>query len=128
MISDCAGQVSGLEMRADAVVLLSRITYGGYSHDVKAFLDRSIPNISPKFEIYKGEMHHKMRYARFPHWIAVGYGDVSDRERQTFAALAERNALNMRPPKHFVVTMQNGGEVDTAMAAMQNIFATEVRV
>lgn len=127
LTSDCANEVSGCEMRADAVILLSRITYGGYSHDIKAFLDRSIPNISPMFEIYRGEMHHKMRYERFPHWIAVGYGEATPKERQTFADLAERHALNMRPLRHFVFTVQNRREFDAVMSSLEKVFTTEVR-
>ena len=99
--NDAANDIASKEVNADAVVLLSQITYGGFSADIKAFLDRSIQNILPFFEIYKGEMHHPKRYERFPAWIAVGYGNVSDAEKQTFNKLAERNALNLRPAGHF---------------------------
>ena len=98
-------------MNADAVVLLSEITYGGFSADIKAFLDRSIQNILPYFVSYKGETHHPMRYKRFPIWIAVGYGDVSDAEKRTFTVLAERHALNMRAARHLAVTVHNNDEL-----------------
>jgi multimeric flavodoxin WrbA len=88
-------------------VLISEITYGGFSADIKAFLDRSIQNILPYFVNYKGEIHHPMRYKRFPIWIAIGYGDVSNSEKQTFIKLAERNALNLRPAKYLAVAVQD---------------------
>jgi len=125
MNTDNANEVSGLEMRADAVILLSRITYGGYSADVKAFLDRSIPNISPMFEMYRGEMRHKMRYKRFPHWIAFGYGESTPQERKTFSELAERNALNMRPPKFDVFTCETADEMLSAIRTLKDSLARE---
>lgn len=101
-----------LEMiQSDAVVLLTRLTYGGFSADTKAFLDRSIQNIQPFFEIHKGEMHHLERYERFPAWIAVGYGRATEPEKQTFLSLKERHVLNMRPRKHLALTIKDGSEL-----------------
>lgn len=108
---DGANAIARMEMNADAVVLLSEITYGGFSPDSKAFLDRSIQNILPYFKIYEGEMHHAMRYERFPSWIAIGYGDASEAERQTFIRLAERNAYNMRPLRHLALTVEDGADM-----------------
>jgi len=112
MTSDCANTVARKEIQSDFMIILSKIEYGAHSHDIKSFLDRSIPNLAPFFEIVKGEMRHKMRYERFPIIITIGYGDFTDQECQTFINLAERNALNMQPPKHFVFTMQNINEID----------------
>lgn len=109
---DDANSIASQQMNADALVLISEITYGGFSADIKAFLDRSIQNIIPYFFDYKGEMHHPMRYKRFPIWIAVGYGNVSDAEKRTFTVLAERNALNMRPAKHLAVTVQDNEQLE----------------
>lgn len=109
---DRAAAVLGQMARSDAVVFLSKITYGGYSYDIKSFLDRSIPVISPFFDFAGGEMHHKKRYDRLPYMISVGYGDFTPREKQTFISLAERNALNMKTPKHFVFTFQDADETD----------------
>ena len=111
---DGANSIARELMCSDAVVLLSRITYGGYSADIKSFLDRSIQNIASDFEVYKGEMRHKMRYSSFPLWIAVGYGDASEAEQQTFACMVQRNALNVRPKDHLVLTIQDRGELEEA--------------
>lgn len=126
LTNDAVNEIAGEEIRADAVVLLSKITYGGYSHDVKAFLDRSIPNISPYFEIYQGEMHHRMRYGRFPNWIAIGYGEHSPREGQCFMALAERHALNMRPSKYYAYTCGSDEELTAALLSLKQVFEGEV--
>ena len=126
LTDDCVGTVSGQEIKSDVVILLSRITYGGYSYDIKSFLDRNIPNILPFFEIVNGEMHHEMRYEHFPYMISIGYGDFTPQERQTFVSLAERNALNMRPPKHFAFAMRDAAEMRETMQALKTILSKEV--
>ena len=125
---DCANTVASQEIRSDAVVFLSRITYGGYSYDIKSFLDRSIPNISPFFETVHGEMHHKMRYERFPYMITIGYGECTEQEQKTFVDLTERNARNMRPPKHFVYTVQSAGEANEVMQSLKKVLSREAIV
>jgi multimeric flavodoxin WrbA len=126
MTGDCANDIAAQEIQSDAVIFLSEICYGGYSYDIKSFLDRSIPNILPFFEIVNDEMHHEMRYERFPYIITIGYGAYTAEERQTFISLAERNALNMRPPKYFVSTMQNVDEISETMKLLSNFLSQEV--
>jgi len=124
--NDCANEISRVFMRSDAVVLLTRITYGGFTSDLKAFLDRSIPNILPYFEMYRGKMHHRMRYDRFPWWIAVGYGESLESELEIFRELSERNALNLRPQKHFCLTAKSADECQDVLQALKRIFTEEV--
>ena len=124
--NDFANAVAGKEIQSDVVVFLSKINYGGYSYDIKSFLDRSIPNISPFFEIVKDEMRHKMRYDRFPIMITIGYGICTPQERQTFISLVERNALNMRPKKHFVFIIQSIDELDETLESLKNAISVEI--
>ena len=120
---DDANGIASKLINSDAVVLVSEIVFGGFSADIKAFLDRNVQNILPIFEIYKGEMHHPGRYERFPTWIAVGYGDVSDEEKQTFCLLADRNALNIRPSGHLAVTVKDSAglasEAERVLGALE---------
>ncbi len=108
--SDGINDIARLAMRAHAVVLLTEITFGGFSADIKAFLDRSVQNILPFMEVYEGEVHHPMRYERFPIWAAVGYGGDSA-QRETFKRLAYRNALNMRPERCLAITASDIDEL-----------------
>ena len=110
MKSDGINDIARLAMRAHAVVLLTEITFGGFSADIKAFLDRSVQNILPFMEVYEGEVHHPMRYERFPIWAAVGYGGDSA-QRETFKRLAYRNALNMRPERCLAITASDIDEL-----------------
>jgi len=126
--NDCANAVGKQEIQADAVIFLSQITYGGFSYDMKSFVDRSIPNISPYFEIVEDNMRHGMRYERFPYMISIGYGANTPEERQTFIDLAERNSLIMMPQKYCVFTVESAEEVDEAMLSLKNTLHREVGV
>ena len=110
VISDKANLLSREYIGADVVILLSKITYGGYSADIKAFLDRSIVNISPFFKMIHGEMHHKKRYEHYPDLIAFGYGASTEAEGETFVKLLERNALNIHANHSLAVTIEPGTE------------------
>ena len=119
--TDNANSIASKQVNADAIILLSEITFGGFSADVKAFLDRSIQNILPLFEIYKGEMHHPKRYEYFPIWIAIGYGDVCDAEKQIFHSLADRNALNKRPKRYMSLVVKGCSELIAQTAEIKQI-------
>ena len=114
---DSANSFAAQEIQSDAVIFLSKITWGCYSYDIKSFLDRSIPNIMPFFEIAGGDMRHKMRYKKFPYIISIGYGGNSAREKSIFANLTRHNSLNFRPPKHFVFNIDSCGETADAVKA-----------
>jgi multimeric flavodoxin WrbA len=98
---DAAGEVTRAIVRTDLLVLLSPVTVGGYSSELKKALDRSIGIVSPFFTRIEGEVHHKQRYARYPSLLAVGVvaGDDPE-ERQIFSTLVARNAFNFHAPAH----------------------------
>lgn len=76
VIKDGYDQMGALIHHADEVVVISRYTYGGLSSFVKNVFDRSIAWVSPYFEVYEGEMHHKKRYPEEKpmSFIFRGYG------------------------------------------------------
>jgi len=126
MTNDCVNTVARQKIQSDVVVFLSKINYGAYSYDIKSFLDRSIPTISPFFEIVLGEMRHKMRYDHSPVMITIGYGTCTPQECQTFINLTERNALNMMPPKYSVFILQSADEIGETMKSLENFLSSEV--
>jgi len=119
--NDSANNIASEQVNADALILLSEITFGGFSGEVKSFLDRSIQNILPLFELYKGEMHHPKRYEHTPVWIAIGYGDVCEAEKQIFQRLADRNALNKRPDRYLALTVENSNELIAKIPDLEQI-------
>ena len=91
--------------QADELVIVTRNLYGGYSPAVKNVLDRSIGSSTP-FSTYRGgQMHHTLRYGKHDLWKVIVYGEISEEERESFRALAERNAINdgyARSEVHFI--------------------------
>lgn len=100
---DGAGGVTRALACSDLAVLLSPITFGGYSSELKKALDRSIGIVSPFFTRIDGEVHHKSRYTRHPALLGVGVSEDRDpEEAQIFARLVARNAINFHAPAHAV--------------------------
>src|SRR5512134_1280881 len=58
---------------SDVVVYATPVTFGGYSSLLKAALDRIIlPALDPRFTVRGGEVHHRLRYRRYPVTIGLG--------------------------------------------------------
>jgi multimeric flavodoxin WrbA len=116
---DGAGAVTRELIRSDLLVLLTPITFGGYSSEIKKALDRSIGILSPFFARLDGEVHHKARYARYPALMAIGVStDRDPEEAEIFAALAARNALNFRAPTHGVCIVSRDDSADQVRSAI----------
>ena len=82
--------------QADELFIISRCSFGSYSAFVKNILDRSISYVSPFFEIRRGEMHHRPRYANKLTLSALFYGEnITDAEKETARGLVRANALNL---------------------------------
>lgn len=81
--------------KAECFVIISKITYGGYSCDVKRFMDRSLGYIQPYFTRRGNEMHHVSRYTSRLDLIVIGYGAKNELEKTIFGQLVAANALNM---------------------------------
>ena len=93
-IKDKLHQACRVIGRADELVIVTKNLYGGYSAAVKNVLDRSIGTSTP-FSTYRGgQMHHTLRYGKHALWKVIVYGDITEAEKETFRAMAERNAVN----------------------------------
>ena len=83
-------------VQCDLLILLSPVTFGGYSSTLKRMLDHMIQNIMPFFTQIDGEVHHKARYGRYPNLLVIGWMDEPDATSETvFRHLVKRNAINM---------------------------------
>jgi len=100
---DGASRIARELVRSDLLVLLSPITFGGYSSEIKKALDRFIGLVSPFFARIDGEVHHRARYARYPALVVIGVSEDRDPEEAAiFTRLVARNALNFRSPAYSV--------------------------
>lgn len=96
VIRDAAPDVTKAFIGSDLVVLLTPITFGGYSSVLKRALDRSIGIIRPEFQKVSGEIHHRKRYSNYPRILGLGLIDRPDEEQEeTFKYLVSRNAINL---------------------------------
>lgn len=87
-------------VRSDLAVWLTPVTFGGYSSDLKRFLDHWIPLLSPLMARFDGETHHPGRYARIPSLLVLGLEDRADPvAAEVFHRLVRRNVLNLHPPR-----------------------------
>jgi hypothetical protein len=98
---DDARDIARRFMQSDLVVLLTPVTFGGYSSHLKKALDRAIGILSPFFFRVDGETHHRRRYRRYPALLGVGVLPAPDLEDESiFRDLVRRNAINLRVPAH----------------------------
>ncbi len=100
----CVAEDDGSEVmrsvaQSDAVVVLSPVTFGGYSSLLKRALDRILLTLLPVFQRVDGEMAHPLRYPPARRFLAVGWqAKPDDDSAEVFARLADRNARNMHAP------------------------------
>ncbi len=121
LIDDPARDVARAFIASDLVVLLTPVTFGGYSSDLKKALDRIICLVSPEFLRIDGEIHHKPRYASYPRLLAVGLQPTRDEDSATiFSDLLERNAINFHTPAHAAVVLDLAQPAESAERSLRS--------
>jgi len=109
VIDDDGQRVTGEMIRSDLLVLISPITFGGYSSDLKKAYDRIIPGKLPFFRKFEGETHHPTRTGRPWDLLSVGtIGSPNGEREQLFKDLLYRNSLTARSLKHDAVILLKG--------------------
>ena len=100
---DAGREIAATVIESDLAVCLTRVTFGGYSSEIKKVLDRMICLVLPFFLRVEGEVHHRRRYAAYPSIAAVGVMEELDLEQErVFRSLVGRNARNLHAPAHAV--------------------------
>ncbi|MCK5412054.1 MAG: flavodoxin family protein [Gemmatimonadetes bacterium] len=106
---DAGREITGAMMGSDLMVLLTPVTFGGYSSEIKKAMDRSICIVSPFFRRIDGEVHHRRRYRRYPAIAGVGVlREPDEKQERIFRTLVERNALNFDSPVTAVCVLPAG--------------------
>ncbi len=86
-----ASQIMG---RADELIIITENLFGCYSAEIKTILDRTIGSSTPFFTYRNWETHHILRYGKANLMKVLVYGDITDKEKESFNYLVKRNALN----------------------------------
>ena len=97
VIHDAGSDLPKKVIQSDLVFLLTQVTFGMYSSELKKALDRfPCPILLPFFKKINGEIHHAPRYDKYPTLVAIGVLSNSDEESEnTFRALVGRNGINL---------------------------------
>ena len=121
---DAGRDVAARAARADLLVYLTPVTFGGYSSQLKKALDHLIPLKLPDLKKTAADTRHPARYERVHDLLVIGTvpdGPAGARQAETFRRLVERNCLNLRPARVAtgVITCGTGDwEVRVAVAAL----------
>jgi len=106
VIDDEGQETTRKAIQSDLLVWLTPVTFGGYSSELKKALDRIIPILLPYFQSYHGQIHHKLRYKKYPKILVIGVQEPGDDYEETFMSLVGRNMLNFRPPVYAASVFQ----------------------
>ncbi len=99
--TDAGRDIAQAVVQSDLTILLTPVTFGGYSSEIKKSQDRWLPLILPDFGIDHGEVHHLPRYSQYPRLVGIGIQRQSNKEEANlFKMLVGRNALNFYAPTY----------------------------
>jgi len=114
VIDDAGREVTRKLVRSDLFVILTPVTFGGYSSEVKKALDRSLGWMLPYFTKVQGKTHHKPRYKAYPDLLAIGTVPQHDEAVEAlFRDLVDRNAINAHSPNHVAGVIEEGADPET---------------
>ena len=101
IIDDVGRDIAIGHIQSDILILLTPITFGGYSSELKKAIDRLIPNELPFYTKIDEEIHHEPRYEQYPSLIGIGVLPSPDEESERiFKKLVSRNTINLHSPTH----------------------------
>ncbi len=117
LFDDDNRELSAAFVTSELVVLLTPVSFGAYSPELKRMLDHFIANISPFFTKIDGESHHRKRYERYPDLLVIGWSDGEDeRQAAQFRHLAWRNSINFHAGRRAWGVVGRGDD-DAALSA-----------
>jgi multimeric flavodoxin WrbA len=100
-------------IRSDTTILFTPVVFGGYSSQLKQFVDRFVSLVLPYFESVHGEMHHKPRYSHYPRLVGAGVQRCrNEKEAEVFRLLVGRNAINFHAPSYAAEVVNVGDDPD----------------
>lgn len=128
ILNDDGNTVAHEFINSDTVILLSRLSFGGYDGQLKCAVDRLIPLVLPFFRKYQGETHHTKRYDTYPNLISIGILKNPDEKKEgLFKRLLERNALNFTPPQtaQCIINEQDEGYKENLSKTLHKVMGGE---
>ncbi|OGF61650.1 MAG: hypothetical protein A2Y62_02965 [Candidatus Fischerbacteria bacterium RBG_13_37_8] len=106
---DESSQIIAKFIHSDLIISLTKVTFGGYSSELKKVFDRTIPILSPFFMKAGNETRHKPRYKKYPNLATIGVMIHPDDESEyIFKTLAKRIALHFHAPQQGTLIIFSG--------------------
>jgi len=99
-------------IHSDVVIIVTPLFCGGYSSELKKFIDRLCPVLTACFEIRNGETWHIPRYEKRPAMIGIGLADDSETCETVFYPLFLRNMKQLNVSKHSFWIIKKGMNSD----------------
>ncbi len=95
-------------------IFISPITFGGFNSELKKAIDRISPLGVSGYTIYKGELHHPMRYDNPKMFFTIGILDNDYPEQEeTFKLVSERLEKAFFSPKTASLVLNKDMNVDS---------------
>ena len=88
---------------SNKIMYISRVKYGSYDTLMKAMLERAIPIQQAFIRLLDGETHHVQRNVVPKQAVIIGYGDISEEEKDIFQQLIARNSKNMNFERYRII-------------------------
>ncbi|MGB8646666.1 MAG: NAD(P)H-dependent oxidoreductase [Anaerolineae bacterium] len=115
-------QMANAMIHGDLAILLTPVTFGGYSSELKKALDHFNSLVLPFLTRIDGEARRSPRYAHYPRLLGIGALPAPDPESEAiFKELVKRNANTLHAPSHaasVVYETQRRHEIRTHIAAL----------
>jgi multimeric flavodoxin WrbA len=100
-------------MQSELVILVTPVTFGGYSSPVKQIVERIVPALLPYMGLYHGEFHHRPRYSKYPRLIGIGLQDKPNAaEADIFKLLVGRHAIDMHAPSYAAEVINSNDNIN----------------
>ena len=103
VVRDDAVKVYPRIAASNKIMYISRVKYGSHDTLMKAMLERAIPIQQAFIRLLDGETHHVQRNVVPKQAVIIGYGDISEEEKDIFQQLIARNSKNMNFERYRII-------------------------
>lgn len=126
VLPDAANEIMRMQVQSDLLVLLTPLTFGGFSSQLKKALDRMMGVCLPIYRLYRKEIHHALRYREQARLLGISVASAYDEaSASTFDLLIKRTALNLHSPVYASGVVVKGHDIHRECGAL--IARMEVR-
>lgn len=108
---------------SDVVVIITSLFCGGYSSELKKFIDRMCPVLTACFEKRDAETRHIPRYEKRPTMIGIGLTDTLQPSDIIFTRLFTRNMKQFNIHKHSCQVIMKGMQPDELAKTFRKTFS-----